>query len=64
MMRSCASVVERVPFLQIVKILLHNHVASAAERCIFFADQHRVNRRVASRVFRAIHEPIKSRSSK
>jgi serine kinase of HPr protein (carbohydrate metabolism regulator) len=47
---------ERVPTFQIVKILLHDHVAPAGERRVLVADQHGVHRCFARRILRPVNE--------
>ena len=45
MTRSCSSTGQCVPGLQVVDVLLDDHVAAAGEGWVLFADQHRVARR-------------------
>jgi len=47
---------QRIPSLQIVKILLHNDVASPGESSVLLADQHGVHRRLPPRILRPIDE--------
>ena len=56
MIFSCSSTGSVVPSLQVVKILLHDHVAAAGERGILLADDGGVDGRLIHRVLRPVDE--------
>ena len=56
MMRSCASVGSAFHAVDIVEILLHDDVAAGGESGILRADEHGVDRLLATRILRAVDE--------
>ena len=48
---------ERVPFGEIVQVLLHDDIAAADEGGVLAADQYGIDRFLTGRVFGPIHEP-------